>query len=370
MVDNKKKKSKNILPWVLLIVISIITGVILAIFFPDISLDIGFYDIPLLAIAFLFSFPLHIILHEVGHLIGGLLSGYNFIMFRLFNTVWINTDSGISKRKQVVQGIAGQALMTPPEGVDSPPFLLYHSSGLIMNLLTGILFMIIASIVDNKTLSLILYAIAVAAILLFITNLVPMKPNDGYNIVEQLKNPEATEEFTHILKLYAEMVKGTPFVEITESIDVESIESIENPNNVTLLTAKAAAYFEQFEFESARNIYAQLWNQRDLLLEPHKPEVFQNYLFSLLITEPEHADVALVKETKVYKNYSQLKLADGLKIKATEALYIDHNVDLAQDLLIEGRPLINKAPTIAEENLEHRLYNFLESEIARLADSN
>ena len=367
MGDNKKKdKSQNILSCVILIVVSFIIGIVLAIFAPNLFDGIDFYEIPLIFLAFFLSLPLHIILHEAGHLLGGLLSGYDFIMFRLFNTVWIKTDKGISKRRQQVLGLLGQALMMPPEDEDKPPFLLYHSSGFLVNLLTGILLIILGNLISNSTISLIVYSAAAAAILLFFVNAIPKMPNDGYNILIQLKNPEATTELTKMLRLYGELVRGTSFTELQDYIELNLVHSLENPNNVTFLTAQAAAYMEQFDFEQAREIYTRLWDQRDDLLEPHKPDVYLNYLFTLLMTEPKHGDITTLKESTVLQNYSKAKLSDVLKTRAAEALYLEGNFSLAKELLVEGRPMIAQAPTVAEENLEYQLYDYLDAEIVRL----
>ena len=370
MTDKKKDtKLKTILSWVVLIIGSFITGILLAIYAPNFLEDIDLYELLLILLAFFLSLPLHIILHEAGHLLGGLLSGYNFIMFRLFNTVWIKTDEGISKRRQQVQGILGQALMMPPEDKDNPPFLLYHSSGFLVNLLTGVLLIVLGNMISNSTVSLILYAVAGSALLLFLMNCIPMQPNDGYNIVEQIKRPETTTELTSILRLYGEMVRGTSFTELQKYIHLDEIESIENPNNVTLLTAQAAAYQEQYDFDSARKIYAEIWEQRDDLLEPHKPDAYLNYLFNLLMTDPHHEDIAKLKETTALKNYSKAKLADVLKTQAAEALYVDDDFTRAKELLAEGKPMIAQAPTVAEENLEYLLYEYLETEIVRIENN-
>lgn len=328
--------------------------------------DLTFWDYILAFAIFIVSFPLHIILHEVGHLIGGLLSGYQFIMFRLFNTVWIKTDAGLSKRKQVIQGILGQALMAPPENVEEPPFLLYHSSGLIMNLLTAGLLIFLGIVSDSSSVSILLYVSAFVALLLFVMNSVPTKGNDGYNIIEHYKRPETLKEFTNILYLYSGMVKGVPFVDLQKYIDTEQLDDFENPNTVTFISAQAAAYYEQENYEGARERYALLWDNRETLLELHKPEVYHNYLYTLLLTEPDHEDVEKVRATKVYKNYEQIKTADGLKVRAAEAAFLENDVEKARALLAEGEPMIALAPTITEENAERQMYAYLKREMTKI----
>lgn len=324
---------------------------------------LGFWDFILAFFVFFLSIPLHVILHELGHVLGGLLSGYRFIMFRVFSTVWIKTDQGISKRKQHIPGILGQALMAPPAGEKQPPFLLYHASGLLMNFLTALFLIWMGRIVSSQSLAFALYVSALAALLLFITNLVPKKPNDGYNILQFYKNPEALAETTNVLNLYSGMITGESFTALQRYIDLDKVDTIENPNAVTLYTAQAAAYLEQYEFERARDIYEMLWHNREHLLEPHKPEVFFTYLFILLLTDPFHEDVAKIQDTAIYKNYQKMKSVDRFKVSAAEALYLSGDSAKARELLEEGEKRLDSSPTLSEENLERQLYDYLKQNI-------
>lgn len=360
MTKKEEKKSlKSRILFILYIIVAALLGFFGAYYLLEHWPDFNFFDFIIILAVLIMSFPLHIVLHEVGHLIGGFLSGYEFIMFRLFNTVWIKTEHGISKRKQVVQGILGQALMMPPKDTEEPPFLLYHSSGLLMNLLVGILFIIIGSQFSNSAPALAFYVSAGVSLFLFFTNVIPMQPNDGYNIREHYRRPETLKELTNMLYLYAGMVKGESFVDLQRYIDLNAINLKENLNGVTLYNAQAAAHLEVYDFAAARDIYQSLWNHRNTLLEPHKAGVYFSYLFTLLLTELEHPDIAQIQATKIYENYREMKMADVLRVRAAEALYLEINPEQAQILLSEGAKLIQWAPTIAEENLEAKLYTYL-----------
>ena len=92
----KKEKKKTNVPWLQLIV-----GAVLGVFFAEIifsttrSLEwfaVGFFSLIL-------SFYLHIILHEGGHLVAGLASGYKFVSFRIGSVLWIKIQGD---RKSVV----------------------------------------------------------------------------------------------------------------------------------------------------------------------------------------------------------------------------------------------------------------------------
>lgn len=362
-MNEKKRDWTFYLSWFSLLKYALFVGVFGAEFFMRYINELSFLDYIFSFIIFILSFPLHVVLHELGHLIGGYLSGYQFIMFRLFQTVWIQTEAGISKRKQVVQGMLGQALMVPPEGVEKPPFLLYHASGLLMNAVTAGLFIFLGYFIPTPSISMLFYVSAIAAMLLFILNIVPSKGNDGYNILQHFKRPETLKEVTKLLYLYSGMVKGESFTALQRYIDFETLDSIDNPNTITFMTAQASAYYEQYEFDKAREIYEELWNNRNKLIELHKPEVYLNYLYTLLLTNPQSKDIARIKETDVYKRYQTIKTGDGLKVFAAEALYLENDFQTARELLTKGKPMIALAPTVAEEKLEYQMYAYLTKQI-------
>lgn len=330
-------------------------------YYGDIS--IGFY-LYTMAIIFV-SVPIHVLLHEFGHLLAGLLSGYQFIMFRLFNQLWIKTDTGLSRRKQFLPGVLGQALMIPSEKskAEKPPYVLYHLGGLILNGLTAIFFVTFGKSIADPFTQYFFYLSAVIAVFLLITNLLPFKGTDGYNILSYSKNPNQEDEILAILYLYQDMVKGLSFNAIEKSIQFDKMPDFNNPNAVTLQSIQATAAFEAYDFEKAREIYAALWEKIDHLLDPHKTDVSMNYLFTLLLTDSAHPDVEVIRQSPFYKPYRKIKQADSYRLFATEALYLEKNYKKALELLEKGEKEIPFSPTVSDENLERLLYEYLNTEI-------
>jgi len=330
--------------------------------------EIRFIDIVSTILIVGVSFPFHIILHEMGHVLGGLVSGYQFIMFRLFSTVWIKTSDGLSKRKEHISGVLGQALMVPPETGqnEQPPFLLYHSSGLIMNLVTAILFVFLGRMIPSDPLAYFLYVSAIVAIFIMITNALPLQGTDGYNIIQQMKKPQAHEEITTILYLYRDMVKGVSLTALQKYVDLEAIDPFKDPNGTTMYTVRADYLLEQKKFAEAHQIYKLLWDDIHDLFPAHQPTLTMSYLFTLLLTDSTHPDVQKITQGKVYKNYQDVKQSEYIRVYAAKALYADENFSQAEKLLDEGATYIPLAATVTEENLEHELYQYLRSELHRM----
>lgn len=58
---------------------------------------------------------IHLILHEAGHLIAGLLTGFRFLSFRVFKYTLVKTDEGLRWKRYHIAGTGGQCLLELPE---------------------------------------------------------------------------------------------------------------------------------------------------------------------------------------------------------------------------------------------------------------
>ena len=131
----KNKKPSAIQPGMIL---SLVLGAGVAYALPE---NESFFAVFLFGLAGLcVSFALQTILHETGHLIGGLLTGYKFCSFRIGNFQLQRENGALRFRRLKLAGTGGQCLMTPPEPVDGNiPVMLYNLAGPLMNLLTALL---------------------------------------------------------------------------------------------------------------------------------------------------------------------------------------------------------------------------------------
>ena len=139
-------------------------------------------------------FCIIIVIHEAGHLVMGLATGYKFISFRVGPLTFIKEDGKIKLRLFTVMGTAGQCLLMPPE-TDSPenaPYFLYHLGGGLFNSVTAAICGLFMLITDSKTADLLLATAAVLSLFLGLTNLLPMgkaAANDGTNLYLLKKSP-------------------------------------------------------------------------------------------------------------------------------------------------------------------------------------
>ena len=172
--------------------------------------------ISLLAILILlFSIFLQVLLHEGGHLVCGLATGYRFVSFRIFNLTFIRKDGKLCIKRFSLAGTGGQCLLTPPERpLEDIPTTLYNLGGVLANLLTAILAFLPLLTVDGLPylLKFFLLMLSLIGILLAGMNGIPMKMggigNDADNMCLLLKDSKSKQALVTQLRINALVQEG------------------------------------------------------------------------------------------------------------------------------------------------------------------
>ena len=157
---------------------------------------------------------IQIIIHESGHLVFGLLSGYRFSSFRIMSFMWIKEDGRIKLKRLSLAGTGGQCLMVPPDPVDGKiPVVLYNLGGPLMNIITGCIFLAIGLAASYiPVFSPLVWLLALTGLLSAIINGVPVRmgtvDNDGYNAFSLVRNPDALRSFWIQMKVNEQTSKG------------------------------------------------------------------------------------------------------------------------------------------------------------------
>ena len=117
---NKKQKAGGIISMVIILLIGFAAGWLVTAYADragGADTGSGAFLIRLLYLVFCIylAFFLQGAVHEAGHLICGLLSGYGFASYRIGSLMWIKQDGKIRFKRFSIAGTGGQCLMTPPE---------------------------------------------------------------------------------------------------------------------------------------------------------------------------------------------------------------------------------------------------------------
>lgn len=182
----------------------IFAGLSIGIFFNSLG-KISFGKL-LLAISviliFLFvSYVLQIAIHEAGHLVFGLLSGYSFSSYRIGSFIWKKEGGKIKLKRFSLAGTGGQCLMVPPEMKDGKfPVILYNLGGSIANMVFSLIFLLMFFVTRNiPVLKLLFSFLIIFGAYNALVNGVPMRSagidNDGYNAISLGENLSALKAF-------------------------------------------------------------------------------------------------------------------------------------------------------------------------------
>ncbi|MFR7348965.1 hypothetical protein [Peptoniphilus sp.] len=198
---------------------------------------------------------IHIIFHEAGHMIGGFVTGYRFLYFRIGSTTLVRTDNRFKIRKLTVPGTGGQCIMVPPEMKDGDyPVIIYNLGGGLLNILLSLVAIIIIKTCSlNPVATGYLEIFAIVGIYLGIANLVPLKiiSNDGANIIYLKNDLEERTALHRILNDEEDIINGKEVEENSKNIDEVDISKTFIQG---LFINKMEDRFYKMEFEEAKFI--------------------------------------------------------------------------------------------------------------------
>lgn len=173
-----------------------------------------FIYLGVLLVSLVVAYFAQIIIHEGGHLVCGLLSGYSFVSFNILGFVWQRGEDGALRTGRMqIAGAGGQCMMAPPEynGGDFP-YVLYNLGGVLANLLSAAVFALLAWLIPLAPVRILLICLAIVGALLGPMNAIPFAneaiQNDGKNILCIRRSIHARRAFWVQMRLAAEVARG------------------------------------------------------------------------------------------------------------------------------------------------------------------
>ena len=302
---------------------------------------------------------LQIVLHEAGHLVAGLLSGYKFVSFRIFNYTILNTSTGLKVKKFGISGTGGQCLMTPPDcPAEELKFVLYNLGGVLFNLLFSAVAIILWwHVADNEFASIFLMLLALIGVLFALVNGVPMKlfiSNDGMNTKRLLGSVEARRIFANSLRVNALIQEGVrakdmpeEFFELDDNVDFKDYFAMQQYHFV------AGLYLDKQQYDDAYRMYDEMVAHKGEILELFYIEAVCELIYlSLLKGEKEKVAELLDKRVEMYISQYGKVMSSKLRVQCalallknedeTKALEIYHELcDRRNDYLMQGEVLMD-----------------------------
>lgn len=267
-------------------------------------------------IAFLLAYYLQIIVHEGGHLIFGLLSGYRFLSFRIGRFMIIQKDGKLHFKKYFLAGTSGQCLMAPPDYQNGNyPSTLYHMGGTIANLIFTVLFIAIRLIARPQGFFNSFVNMNIACGLIdALNNGVPLKTklvsNDGWNALHQKKDEGLNKANWLILKITEKQTEGIRLKDMDESWFVyDDSKELRDQGNASLCYLRQVRAMDEKDIGLAKELIAKLLKDDVSLNGLNKQLIKADKVYIELLEKGKEADLSLLQEKDMqvlFKSMSDL----------------------------------------------------------------
>lgn len=298
---NKNSKSKNTTGILILYGLCILIGII----FAKLSMPYFHYFLNanealewkmlcfmVLVLLFYAGLFLQIIIHEAGHLVFGLLSGYKFSSFRIADFMWIKENGSIKFKRYSLAGTAGQCIMIPPDFKNGKiPVVLYNLGGSLMNTITAVIFLALYAILKNvSALSIVTVIFALVGLLCAITNGVPMRTgtidNDGYNAFTLVQNKRALRAFWIQMKIAEQSAKGVRLKDMPDEwFVVPADEEMKNGSVAAIGVFACNRLLDEHRFDEARELSDHMLDTDSSMAGVHRCLLTCDRIFLELIGE-------------------------------------------------------------------------------------
>lgn len=315
-------------------------------------------------ISFFLFYVLSIPIHEAGHLVMGLLTGYKFNSFRLLSYVWIKENGKIRFIRSKNSLVVGQCLLSPPGEEKNFKLFWYNFGGGFFNLLTAALIGVIAVLFPgHQTLNNVVFGGVWANITMGLMNLIPMNlgiPNDGLNIVKGLATKQARHGFYMMLYVNDEMTKGRRYRDFDAS-EFQTDMDIKSKNffEVYPIMCEAGRLYDLGDYDGCNRTYAKLDLQK--LSTYYRNSVMLDQLYDAIIHHPDDERAKeLYKDAKLKKFLKQTHPV-VFRVLAAYEYFVNEDQTKGRSLLEKAKESTNAFPNEGFRRMETDYLSMLES---------
>lgn len=383
MEKNKKKNNKKaVIGMIIYFGICLCIGILCGIFMSD-SIDKIFdnladpltitFSIIYIFLAILFTFYIQIIVHEGGHLIFGLLTGYKFSSFRIGNWMIIKQNGKLRFCKYKLAGTGGQCLLKPPVIKDSKiPFKLYNLGGGLMNfLVAGIFVVLLVAFPNNLYLSAFSILMIIYGFVLGASNLIPLSlggvNNDGKNIISMGKSKESLYSFWLQMKIHEYASDNVRVKDIPEELFKKPDENnLDNPMITAVGVFVCNRLMDMHNFDEAYEYMEYLMNNAEEgLLGVYRNLLTFDCIYCELIGENKADKINSLYTKQIQMFEKQMKnYPSVLRTQYAYALLFEKDVNKANIIKDKFNNITKSYPYLSDIESEREFMSIAECKIS------
>ena len=219
---------------------------------------------------------LQLILHEGGHLVCGLLTGYRFVSFRIGSRMLQRENGRLHWHRYALAGTGGQCLLAPPPRDGRPmPYKLYNLGGVLANLLVSLLTAGLALLCRDVWAARVFFEMtSLAGVGIALTNGIPLRvqgiANDGANALYLGRDPAALQAFRIQLSVNARQAEGVALRDMPTEWFTLPTEGLDNIMVAAQAVLHANRLLDEHRFAETAQAIDALEAQQTAILPLHR----------------------------------------------------------------------------------------------------
>ena len=314
---------------------------------------------------------LHTVIHEAGHLVFGLLTGYQYSSFRIGSFMWVKYEGKISLKRHTLACTGGQCLMAPPDMEDGKvPYVLYNLGGCIANFIVSVIPLVFVIIFWQPTyINFMVILWAVIGLFIVFTNGIPMKmqgmPNDGHNALSLGKNPKALQAFWLQMKIVEQISFGKRLRDLpAEWFEMPEEEGMQNSLIATIAVFACNRLVDSGKYEEAAKEMERLVNKKSGIVGIHKHLLNMDRIFCEMVGEnrPEKLEELYTDELK--KVLKAMKKSPSThRLQYLYAKYVEKDEKKAADAMAMFEKVAKTYPYPHEIDGEREMIRYAEERL-------
>lgn len=256
------------------------------------GLKLGVMALLALAMIFLF-YAINMCLHEIGHMIFGLMSGYEFNSLRFGKVMLAKENGRLRFCKYDMPGTGGQCIMTAPKmDAKKMPVVLYNLGGLFMNLFVFLIGIIVFAVVkaSHVVVGMTFLILAMTSLVIMITNGLPFTQmgTDGANTIILYKDKFAREAFRNQLEIVRYLSQNYSVREIPEELFLFDKQiSMTNPLITTQAFSCFNYYFVSGKYKEAKEMALYILENTKSINQLHEKILYGEMLFITMVVDKD-----------------------------------------------------------------------------------
>lgn len=315
---------------------------------------------------------IHIVLHEAGHLVFGLMSGYHFSSFRIGSHMLMKEDGKLVHRKLKIAGTGGQCLMSPPEMVDGKlPVVLYNLGGSIVNLVvTAMAIPAFGAIDKGSIFALFLFLFIAMGAITGLSNGIPLRTNtidnDGYNAISLGKSKEAMRAFWIQMKVNEQLTKGLRVKDMPDEwFEVPSDEAMKNSMVATIGVYAANRLMDQHQFDEAEALMNHMLEIESGIVALHRNLIICDLIYLELIGQNRSDRLETLYSKELKKFIKAMKTFPSvIRTEYAYSLLKEHDSECAAKSMAAFARIAATYPYPNDINSERELIQIVDDKVS------